>query len=66
MKNLKLYHRAWALRQEGNTFAKIAEIMGYSHGAWVRTMCWRTDQKVATQKRLIYELKLLVEKYRKV
>ncbi|MGB3094399.1 MAG: hypothetical protein WBB49_00720 [Microgenomates group bacterium] len=63
MRNLKTYHRAWELRQQGNTYSKIAEIMGYTHGAWVRTMCWITDQKIATQKRLPNELKLLVEKY---
>lgn len=66
MKNLKTYHRAWELRQQGHTFKEIGRIMGYKTGAWAHMMVWRTNYKIAHQKRLPNELKMLVEKYRKV
>jgi hypothetical protein len=66
MKNLATYHRAWELRQQGLTYKEIGKSMGYLSGAWPQTMVWRTNYKIATQKRLPNELKLLVEKYDKV
>lgn len=62
-RNLKIYHRAWELRQQGNTFKEIGRLMGYMTGAWVRTMVWHTNYKILHQKRLPKELIKLIEKY---
>lgn len=63
LKYLKTYQRAWELRQIGFKLKDIGEIMGYKGGDWPRRMIWRTDQKIATQKRLPEALMELVEKY---
>lgn len=64
-RNLKLYHQAWELRQQGFTLREIGEKMGYKTGEWPRVMIWRTNWKITNQKRLPGALIELVEKYRK-
>lgn len=62
-KNLKRYHLAWELRQQGFTLKEIGKRMGYISGSWPRAMIWRTNHKIQFQKRLPKELKKLLEKY---
>ncbi len=64
-KNLKLYHRAWELRQQGNTLKEIGKLMGYKTGEWPRVMIWRTNYKIQFQKRLPLSLQRLITKYNK-
>ena len=63
-KNLKRYYQAWELRQQGKTYKKIGEIMGFSK-SWAGTMVSFINFKIKYQKqrRISGELKELVKKY---
>lgn len=61
-KNIKLYLKAWSLRQEGRKLREIGETLGFS-AERARTIVSYIDMKIKYKKPLSSELKQLLLKY---
>lgn len=61
-KNMSRYYQAWELRQQGNTFKEIGDIMNVSKN-WANFLVHFIDFKIKYKKSTSKELNNLIEKY---